>query len=171
MNDDELTHLAKITKRDEALLLELAEKIHNISLLFMPVLAFLGFVVSIELLESGVSSTVIACVAAFAAVMCLVLYAIAAMSKLIAKMLAHIADVVLADERLDVHALNLLETKQSYFALAKMKSSETHIQHDAICPSCELEINMNDDHCPKCRAIFAEGSPWAPIPKSKMTAS
>jgi len=68
MNDDELTHLAKITKRDEALLLELAEKIHNISLLLMPVLAFLGFVVSIELLESGVSSTVIACVAAFTAV-------------------------------------------------------------------------------------------------------
>lgn len=167
MSDDELTHIAQITKRDQNLLLEAAAKIHNVSLLLIPVLAFLGFVVSVELVESGASSTVIACVAVFAAVMCLVLYAVASMSKLNAKMLAHIADVVLADESLDVHALKLLKTKQRNDGLTNIKPATVHIEHDAICPSCELEINMSDDHCPRCRAIFAEGSPWAPMPKTK----
>ena len=166
MNDDELTHIAQTTQRDQSLLLETAGKIHNISLLLIPVLAFLGFVASVELVESGASSTVIACVVAFAAVMCLVLYAVASMSKLIAKMLAHIADVVLADEGLDVHALALLKAKPSGDALSPIKPAITPMQHDAICPSCELEINMSDDHCPRCRAIFAEGSPWAPMPKT-----
>ena len=167
MNDAELTHIAQTTKRDQSLILETAGKIHSISLLLIPVLVFLGFVVLVELVESGANSTVIACVAVFAAVMCLVLYAVASMSKLNAKMLAHIADVVLADEGLDEHALKLLKAKQSSDALINIKSVTTHLQHDAICPSCELEINMGDDHCPRCRAIFAEGSPWAPIPKPK----
>ena len=64
MNDDELTHIAQTTQRDQSLLLETAGKIHNISLLLIPVLAFLGFVASVELVESGASSTVIACVVA-----------------------------------------------------------------------------------------------------------
>ena len=110
----------------------------------------------------------IACVVAFAAVMCLVLYAVASMSKLIAKMLAHIADVVLADEGLDVHTLELLKAKQSDDALPNITPATAHSQRDAICPSCELEINMSDDHCPRCRAIFAEESPWAPIPKTTL---
>lgn len=165
MNDDELTRLAKITKSDESYLLAIAGKIHSISFLLMPVLVFLGFVVSVELVELGASSTVIACVVVFIFVICLVLYAIASMSKLVAKMLAHIADIVLADEGLDVHALELLTVKQKEDVLTNVKFAAVHVEHDAICPSCELEINMNADHCPRCRAVFAEGSPWAPMPK------
>lgn len=30
------------------------------------------------------------------------------------------------------------------------------------CPSCNNELALNAENCPKCKAIFAQGSDWAP---------
>lgn len=169
MNESELGRLTKLTRRDEQRLISTANKIYSITTMLTPVMVMLGVVMTADLIDTGASSLVVICVALFSLVFSIAMYAVAVMSKLVAKLLTHIADVVLAQQ--DITTDETQATKSSSpqsvtdLVIERISVEMSH-GHDAICPSCELEINRYDTHCPRCRATFAEGSPWAPIPKS-----
>ncbi len=167
MTESEQIRLIESTRRDEQQIINAANKIYGVTTLLVPVIVVLGIVITADLIDTGASTLVVICTALFSIIFSIALYALAVMSKLVAKLLGHIADAVLAQQEIrpsDATATSE-EVQELTDLLIERISVEIDHAHDAICPSCELEINRHATHCPRCRAIFAEGSPWAPIPK------
>lgn len=168
MNESEFSRLTQSTRHDEERLISIANKIYGVTTLLVPVMVMLGVVVTANLIDTGASALMIICAALFSLVISVAMYSMAVMSKLVAKLLTHIADVVLAQQEINAntaHTPTDIDSRGPTNVVIERLSMEINTNHDAICPSCELEINRSDTHCPRCRAVFLEGSPWAPIPK------
>ena len=73
-------------------------------------MVMLGVVSTADLVDTGASTLVIICVALFSLVFSIAIYTLAVMSKLVAKLLAHISDVVLAQEEENIVKVTLLQT-------------------------------------------------------------
>lgn len=168
MTDIDFNRLAKNTRRDEHRLVSTANKIYNISTFLVPAMVMLGVVATAKMVDAGADPIVIACVALFSVVITLSMYAVAVMSKLVAKLLAHITEVILAEVQ-DTDAQATLMAASDMKDLTELvierMSMKKQASHDAVCPSCGLDIDMDVSHCPRCRATFSEGSPFSPIPK------
>jgi hypothetical protein len=132
----------------------------------VPVLVFLGMVLLAELVSEQASPVVVVCAGLFALLLSALSYAMAVLSKLVARVFGRMEE---ADFFADLSNDAPKATPEDH-SLTHAWVEKAHAlgggAHDATCPSCELDIHMTDTHCPRCRASFLEGSPWALIPKN-----
>lgn len=147
-----------------------ASSIYTVCIMLVPALAFLGAVIVSELIYEEASGVAVTSVALFSFLLTGLSYALAILSKLVAKVFRHLEASDLLDEQVNdvVLATNFYDqtegniTKRMIERMVEIPTSTG----EAFCPSCELQISITETQCPRCRANFLEGSPWAPIPKS-----
>ena len=147
-----------------------ANSIYTVCIMLVPALAFLGAVIVSELIYEEASRIAVLSVALFSLLLCGLSYALAILSKLVAKVFRHLEESDLLDEQIDqvVSTTEFYDQSKGNITKAmieRMVEKPSSIS-EAICPLCELRISIADTQCPRCRANFLEGSPLAPIPKS-----
>lgn len=147
-----------------------ANSIYTACIMLVPVLAFLGAVIVSELYYEDASGVAIISVALFSLLLSGLSYALAILSKLVTKIFHQLEDANFVQNQIVdvVSTANVYEQADSNITQAMIDRmvERPSNQLDAICPSCELQITISETQCPRCRANFLEGSPWAPIPKS-----
>ena len=143
-----------------------ADTVYRVFIALVPVLVFLGMVLVAELVSEQTSMVVVVCAGLFALLLSALSYAMAVLSKLVARVFGRMEE---ADFFADLSNDAPKATPEDH-SLTHAWVEKAHAlsggTYDATCPSCELDIHMTDTHCPRCRASFLEGSPWAPIPKN-----
>lgn len=56
------------------------------------------------------------------------------------------------------------QAREAQLALLSEKDRAYELQPKGTCPNCDSIIELSSSSCPKCRAIFGEGSAWQLIP-------
>lgn len=147
-----------------------ANTVYNVFIWLLPLLALVGMVWVSQLISEGVSSVMAVCAAMLVLLFCTLTYAMAILSKLISKVFRRMEEADLfQDPSTEVTSDTRITSVDGDLMHVWVAHAHTHTSttHDAVCPSCELDIHMADTQCPRCRASFLEGSPWAPIPKNR----
>ena len=146
-----------------------ADKVYSVFTVLVPVLVFVGLVLVAVLVDEQINTLIVVCAGLLVALLSALSYAMAILSKLVSKVFRRMEEADFFDAAWDEGLHQNSTQVQASVTSVWVERAHTlgDVTHDATCPSCELEINMTDMQCPRCRASFLEGSPWAPIPKSK----
>lgn len=144
-----------------------ANTVYRVFIVLVPVLVFLGMVLVADLINEQASTVTVVCAGLFAMLMSALSYAMAVLSKLVARVFGRMEEADFFDD-LSNDAATVTQVPSSLTqAWVEKAHTLADSTHDATCPSCELDIHITDTHCPRCRASFSEGSTWGPIPKTK----